>query len=225
MKRLAKNKQDLTEIVVVLLLAFVWDEIVYCGSRLITTSWHHYDMTTPIDMLVPFMPWTILIYFGCFIIWGVNYYLCAAQDKGARDRFFCADVISKGIGLLFFILIPTTNTRPEIADQNIWGFLMTFLYKVDPADNLFPSFHCLVSWLCWIGVRKRKDIPPLYRHFTLAAAVAVCVSTLTTRQHVIADVISGILLAEISYLIAGIPKVCAVYSSAISRLIRRLGGK
>ena len=35
-------------------------------------------------------------------------------------------------------------------------------------------------------------------------AILVCISTLTVKQHVIADVPAGILLAELSYCLSGI---------------------
>ena len=76
---------------------------------------------------------------------------------------------------------------------------MRFLYRVDTADNLFPSIHCLTSWFCYIGIRGRKEIPKGYRIFSCLMAVAVFVSTLTTKQHVLYDVVSGMLLAELSY--------------------------
>lgn len=218
MKQIGKNKQDQKETALVLLAAFIWNEIVYSCSKWVTASWRHYDMTSSIDALVPFLPWTITIYFGCYLFWGANYYLCAVQEKVKRDRFFCADALSKAICLIIFLLLPTTNVRPEIADNSIWGSLMSFLYKIDTADNLFPSLHCLVSWFCWIGVRKAKEIPAVYRYFSLGMAVAVCISTLTTRQHVIADVFGGVLLAEGCYAVAGFPKVCAIYTTGLLRL-------
>ncbi len=61
---------------------------------------------------------------------------------------------------------------------------------------MFPSIHCLVSWLCYAGLRGRKDVPDWYRRVSLVLAVMVCISTLLTKQHVIADVFGGILLAE-----------------------------
>ena len=39
-------------------------------------------------------------------------------------------------------------------------------------------------------------------HYCLCAAVAVCVSTLTLRQHVLLDVAGGILLAEVCWRLA-----------------------
>lgn len=222
LKQLIRSKQKLIETVFILLLAVFWNQGVYYSARLIASTWKHYDMTTSIDMLVPFVPWTISIYFGCYLFWGVNYYLCATQKQAERNRFFCADILAKCICLLLFLLIPTTNVRPKIAHGNIWDSLMKFLYQIDSADNLFPSIHCLVSWLCWIGVRNRKEIPVAYRHFSLLAAVAVCISTLTTRQHVIADVIGAILIAELCYLVSALPKLRTIYGNSISSVLKFL---
>lgn len=207
---------------VILGIAFLWNEVVYLGARQIAQSWHHYDMTTSIDRLVPFLPWTVSIYLGCYLFWCINYYLCAVQEKPERDRFFCADALSKGICFVLFLLIPATNIRPEIVGDTVWDILMKLLYQIDAADNLFPSIHCLVSWFCWIGVRKRKDIPVLYRHFSLAMAVAVCISTLTTRQHVIADVVCSVTLAEVCYILSGRTKVRGYYSTSLSFIKSKL---
>lgn len=222
MKMILKNKIDFKEAALILGIAFLWNEAVYLGARQIAQSWHHYDMTTSIDRLVPFLPWTVSIYFGCYLFWCINYYLCAVQERTERDRFFCADALAKGICFVLFLLIPATNIRPEIIGETVWDTLMKMLYSVDAADNLFPSIHCLVSWLCWIGVRRQKDIPVFYRYFSLAMAMAVCISTLTTRQHVIADVVGGVVLAEVSYILAGYKKLCRYYSIGISQIKRKL---
>ena len=42
-------------------------------------------------------------------------------------------------------------------------------------------------------------------------AVAVCISTLTTYQHVIVDVIGGVLLAELAYHITANRKIADLY--------------
>lgn len=210
------EKQDRLDMALTLFLAFVVNQGVYLAARGITWNWHHYDMTTLLDEKIPFLPWTVSVYFGCYLFWCVNYYLCARQKKEERDRFFCADFWSKGICFFLFLLLPTTNIRPEIWGASVWEKIMCLLYWVDAPDNLFPSIHCLVSWLCWIGVRKRKEIPVAYRWFSLIFAAAVCLSTLTTRQHVTADVFGGILLAEISYGISRKPQVRRPHAKIIS---------
>ena len=93
--------------------------------------------------------------------------------------------------------------RPEIEGTTVFDWLLRLTYFFDAADNLFPSIHCFVSWLCWIGVRGKKEIPKWYRIVSLLMAVFICISTLTVKQHVIADVPAGIALAELSYFLSG----------------------
>ncbi len=221
MRPLPEKRKFSLDIIIVLSMAFFWNVGVYFISKLITKSWHHYDMTLSADEYVPFLPWTVLIYLGCYLFWAVNYYMCANQSNADRDRFFCADFLAKAICLIIFIALPTTNVRPIIGDtKNVFNFLMSFLYKIDTADNLFPSIHCLVSWLCWVGVRKRKDVSVFYRYFSLAVAVIICITTLTTRQHVVVDVFAGVALAELCYYIADFAKVKNVYSTAFTFILR-----
>ena len=219
-KTLQKNDNDLAEVVILLVTAFLWNALVYLGSRLIAGQWHHYDMTTRVDRLIPFLPWTVLVYFGCYVLWVANFCLCATRGREERYRFFCADAMAKAVCLLVFLLLPTTNVRPEIVGETGGDVLMRLLYRVDAADNLFPSIHCLISWLCWLGVKGKRDIPALYRCFSLAAAVAVCISTLTTRQHVIVDVVGGVMLAEVCYWLSGKEAIRRLYLSIILRLKR-----
>ena len=40
-----------------------------------------------------------------------------------------------------FILLPTTNARPEVTGNGLSSILMRFIYTVDPATDLFPSIH------------------------------------------------------------------------------------
>lgn len=222
MKLNLKNNPEFKERILVCLLALLWNEVVYLGARWIAHSWHHYDLTLSMDALVPFLPWTVSIYFGCYLFWAINYYLCAKQPEAERNRFFCADILAKSVCFLFFLVLPTTNVRPEITGNGLWDIGMKLLYSIDAADNLFPSIHCLNSWLCWVGVRKDKAVPLVYRWISFVLAVAVCITTLTTRQHVIADVISGVFLAEVCYCITGLEKVRNVYGSVISLIKRKL---
>lgn len=199
--------------------ALAWNLIAFNGANLITRGWERRDLTLSLDSAVPFMPWTIIIYFGAFAFWAVNYIISANQDREKAYRFFCADFIAKIIAFIFFLSFPCTLVRPEIEGGGVWNSVMRFLYWVDPPSNLFPSLHCFMSWLCWIGVRSRKDVPAWYRWFSLAIALAICVSTLTTRQHVFLDTVSGVALAEICYAVSGTGAVKRIYSKAADKLI------
>lgn len=179
--------------------AFMFNNLVYGGAKLIAGDWYHHNIESSLDRSIPFIPETLVIYIGCYLFWAVNYILIARQDKKQVYQFFAGDMLSRVICFAFYLLYPTTNIRPVLADGGFWNTAMSWLYGIDSASNLFPSIHCLVSWFCFIGIRKNKKIPLWYRVFSCIMAVAVFISTLTTKQHVLMDVAGGVLLAELCY--------------------------
>ncbi len=99
---------------------------------------------------------------------------------------------------------------------------MRILYWIDEPNNLFPSLHCFMIWLSWVGIRWNKQVSVSWRVSALFMAITVCISTLTTRQHVLLDVLAGILLAELSWLLAGHDGIRHFYSSLIDRILSRV---
>lgn len=207
--------------IVPLIFAVAFNMIVYCGSRLIAGEWTHYNIESSLDRLIPFWPPSVVIYFGCYFFWAANYILISRQDKKEVCRFFSADFLSRVVCLACFLLFPTTNTRPAVEPAGFFNKLMILLYSVDAADNLFPSIHCLVSWFCYIGICGKKEIPVWYRRFSCVFALMVCVSTLTTKQHVILDVTGGVLLAEICFWLGKKPFMYGTYK----KLLDKVNGK
>ncbi len=207
-----------------LALTLLCNRLAYCGGRLLGQGRFHYDLTLPVDTQIPILPWTVSIYFGCFLFWILLYGRVSMLPREQSDRFFCANLLAKGIGFLFFVLLPTTNVRPVLPGTTIWDAIMRFLYRIDDADNLFPSFHCMIAWLCWVGVRRNRDVPVAWRASALVMAIAVCLSTLTTRQHVLADVFGGVLLGECCYALSGTKKLRRGYAALADGLILRING-
>lgn len=179
-----------------LVVAVVVNFSVYGGSRLIAGNWRHYNIEGELDRLIPFWAPSVALYLGCYLFWIVNYILIARQGEKEVYQFFAADFISRMVCLAFYLILPTTNTRPAVEPVGFWNQAVLFLYSIDAADNLFPSIHCLVSWFCYIGIRGQKKVPRWYRITSCALAVLICISTLTTKQHVILDVFGGVFLAE-----------------------------
>ena len=188
--------------------AMAVNEAVYYTGRLLSVGMVHRSLETELDRAIPLLPWMILFYWGGFLFWFVNYALGVQLERGGRGRFLAAHILGECVCFLFFVLLPTTMPRPEVNGRGLGAMILRLTFRLDNPDNLFPSIHCFVSWLCWIGVRGEKRIPLWYRVFSPVLALAVCVSTLTVKQHVAADAAAGILLAELSYLAAGIvPKL------------------
>lgn len=204
-----------------LVVALAWNGVIYQGSILLRQGDAMWDMTTWLEEIIPFQPAWIIVYFGCFLFWGANYILISRRGKEEWFRFLWADLCAELVCGIFFILMPTTNIRPEVTGTDLASQLVVMLYQVDPPQNLFPSIHCMVSWFCFIGVRFDRRIPLWYRGFNCVFALAVCASTLFLKQHCLPDVFAGILLAEATYAIA----LRTEFYRPIQRLLLRQSAK
>ena len=201
-------------------LTLLCNQIPFQGARLLVRNRVHYSLELPIDSLVPFLPWMIGVYLGCFLFWFLHYRLVAHLPREKADRFFAANLLAKAIIFLFYILLPTKMTRPALSGTGFWDLCLRFMYWIDEPNNLFPSLHCMIAWLCWLGVRGNAEVPPLWRVTAFVMALAVCFSTLAIRQHVLLDVFGGILLSEICYALAALPALRGWYAALADRLVR-----
>ena len=199
--------------------------LTYYGARVLTADRFHYDLTNSLEERIPFLPWTILIYWGCYLFWIVNYAIGCRREREEAFRFMSADIVAKFVCLICFLVFPTTNVRPVIEGHSLWEELMRLLYQVDAADNLFPSIHCLTSWLCVIAVRGNQRIPKWYRGLSVLIALSICISTLTTKQHVIVDGIAGVLLAEGSYFFVKKSGFSGWYADKVTTLYGMIAGR
>ena len=203
------------------LFTFCFNNLIYFGVRPLVKDFHHYNISGPLDALVPFMPEFMIVYMGCYIFWVINYCMIAKQEKEKRYRFFTADFYARLVCLAFFVLLPTTNTRPVLSGDSIWIAAVRWLYDTDAPNNLLPSIHCMASWFSYIGIRGNKKIPHWYRRFSCIFAFVVFLSTLALRQHVLIDVFAGVALAEITYYISMRTNGYRVYE----RICERVGNK
>lgn len=207
-----------------LIIGFSVNSIVYWGTQLVTANTYHNDFTSSLDQKVPFVKEWIVIYIGCYIFWIVNYILIAREGKEKCYRFATADIMSRLICGVFFIAMPTTNVRPVVLGSDIYSDLMRYIYTVDPATNLFPSIHCMVSWFCFIGIRKSEKISRWYKVFSCVMALVICASTQFTKQHYMIDIAGGILIAEVCFWIANHTGLYRYIEFIYDKIVRKLFG-
>jgi membrane-associated phospholipid phosphatase len=178
-----------------LLLCLGLNCAIYWSTMAINSGRELIDMTTPMDLWIPFDPHGVLIYLGCYLFWAVSFVRMAQLDNWYS--IMTAEVGAKLVCLVLFLVVPTTNVRPQVTGDSIVDAALRLVYTLDAPRNLFPSIHCLDSWLCFGGLRGRQEVSKGYQAFSCVFALLVCLSTLLTRQHVIADVLAGVLLAEL----------------------------
>lgn len=178
------------------IFCFVFNSLIYTGLQLLMGGAKHRDLTSALDRKIPFVEEWVFVYLGCFLFWAVNYIIITRQGKEGWFQFAAGDYLSRLICGVFFVLLPTTNIRPEITGDGLAQVLMRFVYSIDAPTNLFPSIHCLVSWLCFAGIRGKEYVPKWYRGFSCLFAIAVFASTVFTKQHFLVDVVAGVVIAE-----------------------------
>lgn len=180
-----------------LIFSFIFNSCIYTGTQILMKNAKHYNLTTAFDLYIPFIPEWVIVYVVCFIFWVVNYILITREGCEEWFKFATGDYLSRIICLIFFVIMPTTNVRPEVIGNDITDNIMRFIYTADPATNLFPSIHCLVSWFSYIGIKRSRIVPWWYKRFSCIFAIMVFASTQFTKQHYIIDVVAGVVIAEL----------------------------
>ena len=205
---------------------FIFNCVIYWATMALCDGLYHYDLTMAPDEVIPLQTGWVFIYLGyCYVFWLFSYCYVARtyrDDPKTVFRFVVADVMSRLVCMLFFIFLPTTNVRPEITGDNISDKLTRFLYSIDKPTNLFPSIHCLVSWLCFVGIRKSKKVHIAIKIFSVISALAIIASTMFLKQHYIADVLAGVALAEVCYFIAGHISLPEMVMNRYARIVKRI---
>ena len=108
------------------------------------------------------------------------------------------------VGFLFLVFLPTYMDRAVEgltsipSDGNPINFLLNLVFENDGDSfnrNLFPSYHCMISMYCYLGVRKQPEIAKPVRIGFLVLAVLISASTVLVKQHYIIDIPSAWLVA------------------------------
>lgn len=116
-----KRNQIIPEIMwIPLFLTLACNSLTYYGTRLLMSDRFHYNLSNRFDEQIPVVSWMVIIYFGCYLFWIVNYILGCRQEKEKAFRFMGADLVAKLVCMACFLLFPTTNTRPVIEGSSVW---------------------------------------------------------------------------------------------------------
>jgi membrane-associated phospholipid phosphatase len=135
--------------------------------------------------------------YGAFYAFLIVLPVFVVQQEELIRRTVWAYIAVWAVAYLGFLLYPTVAPRSDTVVGV--GFAvrgLQFLYDADPPYNCFPSIHVahsFVSALACYRVHRTLGV------VALACAWLVAISTLLTKQHYVADLIAGILLALAAY--------------------------
>lgn len=154
------------------------------------------SLTFDFEKWIPFVPLSIIPYMASAFFFCTVFFSCKNkyQLKILTWRMLFVTVIAG----LFFILLPLqfSFTKPEV-ENRILRLPFSFLKAFDSPFNQSPSLHIAFAFVFWAVF---KDISK-WKNFFLVWLLLLGISTLTTYQHHLIDIVSGALLAHVSFII------------------------
>ena len=151
-----------------------------------------------LDRVVPLQPAWALVYGSLYLFLILLPVFVVRQEEQIR-RTVLAYLMVWIAAYVCFLAYPTQAPRPAEALGEgfaVWG--LRFLYRADPPYNCFPSLHVAHSFVSALTCYR------VHRGLGIAAAFCaslVGVSTLYTKQHYVLDVLAGIFLACVAYVV------------------------
>ncbi|MEC0184785.1 phosphatase PAP2 family protein [Paenibacillus peoriae] len=163
---------------------------------------HVYSLVTDLDRLTPFVPSFIIPYVLWYPFIAAVLVGLAFKDRATYYRTLLALCGGLVLSYIVYALFQTAVQRPDnLAETGIINRLIWLVYSHDQPFNCFPSIHVLTSYLMLRGARVFGGT---IRWAVTAMSILIIASTLLVKQHVLADVVGGILAGELLYRLAGI---------------------
>lgn len=153
---------------------------------------------TALDHAIAFTPWAFAPYVSLWFYVGIPVVLQANLGRaivyGAWAGALCLT------GLAFFYFVPTAIPPLTRAGDTANHLGFTMLQGVDAAGNACPSLHVATALFSalWIERLLREVQAPAWpRALNGGWFVLIAYSTLAIKQHVVLDVLAGVLLGAV----------------------------
>jgi len=174
-------------------------------ERTVTTKFT--PIHSGLDDMIPFHEVFIIPYFLWFIYIAVTivYFLLTSK----QDFFKCCANLFIGMTICLFIYTLWPNGHylrvdlNSLGRSNIFINMLSSIYSIDTATNVFPSIHVFNSVGAFIAINKCERLRHIkwLQAFTLILTILICMSTVFLKQHSIMDVFGALILNLFLYLI------------------------
>ena len=160
---------------------------------------------TFIDDYIPFCEVFVVPYFLWFAYVAVTVLFFFFKDKQDYYRI-CAFLFT---GMTIFLVISTLFPNghdlrlSNMPRDNVFTHMVTALWNTDTPTNLWPSIHVYNSLGAHFAIAKSAQFENKkgIRIGSLVLCISIILSTMCIKQHSVFDVITGIILALVMYLL------------------------
>lgn len=154
------------------------------------------SFTFDFEKSIPFIPLSIIPYMASGFFFCLVFFSCKNkhQLKILTWRMLFVTIIAG----LFFVTVPLRFSliKPDVSNS-ILNLPFSFLHTFDSPFNQSPSLHIAFAFIFWSVF---KDLTK-WRTFLLIWLILLGISTLTTFQHHVIDLLTGAILAHVSFII------------------------
>lgn len=197
-KRLKYSQKAIAFFICALVFGLLYNFAAWRTSTLPFVSSFVFDF----EKNIPFLPLSIIPYMTSGMFFCLVFFWCTSfqQLKTLTKRMLFVTIIAG----IFFILLPLkfSFSKPEISN-NILKIPFQFLSKFDSPFNQSPSLHIAYAFIFWTIIR---NFASKWKYFLGFWLILLGISTLTTYQHHFIDILTGALLAQISFVIFPLDK-------------------
>lgn len=173
-------------------------------SRVLGTIRYAFVPKIPmIDDHFPFISVFVVIYLYSYVFWISGIAIASLTGKRNYINFIVGLLTADILCFLILVLAPTYMDRAaegliaHTEEPGFFNWVLALVYRADGGIrgyNLFPSLHCMASLYCYMGIRRRPEIPRGIRIYSLITVILICMSVVFIKQHYFIDTVVGLLI-------------------------------
>ena len=180
------------------------------ASMYLDTVW---DPEIALDRELPVVNWMILPYTLLYLFYPATLILCPRDERGLAELAVGMQtlIMVTAFCCAIFLLLPAEiDMRDQIDWDSLNGWesvLFEFIHFSDNPWNAWPSLHIVHSYLLarlmTVWASRRAAESSAWNIFLVVLWVEwflLCISILTTKQHYLFDLVTGIAVAQFAWM-------------------------
>jgi membrane-associated phospholipid phosphatase len=153
-------------------------------------------IASSIDNAIPLVPFFLIFYVAGDLFFLTPFYV--VKKEKAFTKMAVLYIAIMLVSFILFALIPVPMHKEAPNGTDMFSKLTVWYQKQDTNFNNFPSLHVSLNLFGLLMLFEHNKKIALY---ALPLAALIIASTLLIKQHFFVDVIGGILLACLAYLV------------------------
>ena len=180
------------------------------ASMYLDTVW---DPEIGLDRELPVVNWMILPYTLLYIFYPATLLLCPRDERGHAELAVGMQtliMVTAFCCTIFLVLPAEIDLRDQIDWDSLTGWeaiLFEFIHLSDNPWNAWPSLHIVHSYLLarlmTVWAIRRAEASSAWNAFIVVLWIEwalLCISILTTKQHYLFDLVTGIAVAQLAWM-------------------------